>query len=213
VIAAETHRRPTAIRPGRQGGLRLVHLHLLSRRIPTAVLALAGCGVVLAVAVMVHWTGGRGAPPQLSSLIEGAAAALIAVTTRNPFGDPERVAGRWLPALRLAIALALTGIAAGSLAAGSAAGSLPGGELAMIRNLAGIVGLGLICASVLGGALAWVGALAYLSLVEYAFGAAWQSPWTWPTRPPDDTGAALCAGLAFAAGLLFLTILGPRETA
>ena len=50
------------------------------------------------------------------------AAAVLAVTTLGPFGDPERAACCWLPWLRLAAVVALTAAAFGALAAGAGAG-------------------------------------------------------------------------------------------
>ena len=99
---------------------------------------------------------------QLPLVFEAVAAASITVTTASPFGEPERVAGRWLPVLRLAAALALTGLAAGLLAAAGAGAHLAGGTLDVLRNVAGVTGLGLLGAAVLGGGLAWTGPAAYL---------------------------------------------------
>ena len=55
-------------------------------------------------------------------MVETGAAAIIAVTTYGPFGEPERATGRWLPWLRLGAALALTAAAFGALAAGATGG-------------------------------------------------------------------------------------------
>ena len=83
----------------------------------------------------------------------------------------------------------------------------------MLRSVAGITGIGLLSAAALGGALAWVGPMAYAVLGEVALSAAWHTPWTWPARPPEDHGAALCAGLAFAAGIIVITVRGARDSA
>jgi len=34
----------------------------------------------------------------------------------------------------------------------------------------------------------------------------------WPTRPPHDRGGAICAGLVLVAGLVLITVYGPRES-
>ncbi len=47
-------------------GPRLVWLHLRSRRVPTAVLALAVCGGVLRAALYWHWTFGAACSPSSS---------------------------------------------------------------------------------------------------------------------------------------------------
>jgi hypothetical protein len=193
-------------------GARLVRLHLASRRALTCLLALAACAVALRTAL--HWMPGGGvASRQLPLTIEAGAAAVIGVTTRSPFGEPERATGRWLPFLRLGATMAVAGAAIGALAAGSASAHLAGGALGMLRDLAGLTGIALLAAALLGGSLAWVGPLAYLVVTLHALGAAWTTPWIWPARPPHDLGAALCAALVFAAGVTVITIRGARDSA
>ena len=114
-------------------------------------------------------------------LLEAGTASVIAVTTYSPFGEPERATGRWLPYLRFGTAGALTGIAVGLLSAGAAAAHLPGGTLDVVRNVAGMTGIGLISAAVIGGGLSWIGPMAYLVLSEDAILNAWRTPWVWPT--------------------------------
>ena len=53
--------------------------------------------------------------------------------------------------------------------------------------------------------------MAYLVVTEGALAGGWTTPWIWPARPPHDVGGALCAGLAVAAGLVLITVRGPRE--
>jgi hypothetical protein len=129
-----------------------------------------------------------------------------------PFGEPERATGRWLPYLRLAAAAALTAAAFGALAAGATGGNLPGGSVALLRNVAGITGLGLLAAVVLGGMLAWAGPMAYLLVTEVTLQGNPTTPWVWPARAPHDLGGALCAAGVFAAGAVFITLRGPRES-
>jgi hypothetical protein len=83
----------------------------------------------------------------------------------------------------------------------------------MLRDLAGLTGIALLAAALLGGSLAWVGPLAYLVVTLHALGAAWTTPWIWPAWPPHDLGAALCAALVFAAGVTVITIRGARDSA
>ena len=199
--------------PGR-GWLRLAWLYLVSRRVPAAAGLLAGFGALLWVALHWHWSvsGGPAAAIVIPLAIEAGAAAVIAVTTYGPFGEPERATGRWLPFLRLGAAVALTAAAIGALAAGSTGGELPGGFVALARNVAGITGTGLLCAALLGGILAWTGPMAYLVLTETALAGGATTPWIWAGRPPHDVGGALCAGLVFAAGLVLVTVRGVRES-
>jgi len=203
-----------AVGPG-QGWLRLAWLHLVSRRAPGALALLAGFGVLLWAALFWHWNiaGGAAAAYAIPLTVEAGAAAVIAVSTYGPFGEPERATGRWLPYLRLGAVVVLTAAAVGALAAGAAGGTLPDGFLAMFRNVAGITGIGLLCAEVLGGMLAWAGPMAFLVLTESMLAGDRTSPWVWPTRPPHDLGAALCAAGVFAAGAVLVMLRGPRESA
>jgi len=201
-----------AARPGRlaASAARLAWLHLRSRRAPAAVLALAVCGVALR-AVM-HWqlTSGGASAQQIPLIIEGGAAAVIAVTAHSPFGEPERAAGRWLPLLRLGAVLALTGVAIGLLQLAVTGASLNDGVLTLARNVVGITGIGLLASLVTGGLLAWILPLGYVGFAEYALAETWRSPWTWPARPPTDRGACICAALVFAVGLAAYTLRGAR---
>jgi hypothetical protein len=195
------------------GWLRLARLYLASRRVPAAMGVLAALGGMLWAALHWHWNvaGGAAAQQLVPLAVETGAAAVIAVTTYGPFGELERATGRWLPYLRLGAAVVLTAAAVGALAAGATAGYLPGGTLAMLRNLAGLTGIGLLSAAAAGGALAWAGPMAYLVVAESALAAGWTTPWTWPARPPHDLGAALCAAVVFAAGTAIITVRGDRD--
>ena len=197
-------------------GLRLVRLHLASRRIPVALAAVAACAAGLRVALHWHWDA-YGAL-QLPLVFETGCAAVIAVTTASPLGEPERATGRWLPFLRLGAALALTAAAVSALAAAGTGAQLAGGALDVLRNVAGLTGIGLLCAAVIGGGLAWAGPLAYMVVAAYELYAAWHggaltTPWIWPARTPHDVGATICAGLVFAAGMVVITVRGARDSA
>jgi hypothetical protein len=195
--------------------LRLAWLYLVSRRAPVALALLAGLGALLWAALHWHWgvSGGHAAQVVFPLMTEAGAAAVIAATTYGPFGEPERATGRWLPYLRLGATVALTAAAIGALALGSTGGALPGGFAAMARNVAGMTGVGLLCAVVLGGMLAWTGPIAYWVLAEAALANGLTTPWIWPARPPLDRGGAICAYLVFAVGLALITVRGVRESA
>ena len=194
--------------------LRLVRLYLVSRRVPGALALLAGFGVLLWAALFGHWNiaGGAAAAMVIPLIMEAGVAAVIAVSTYGPFGEPEQATGRWLPYLRLGTAVGLTAAAVGALAAGTTGGTLPGGFLAMFRNVAGFAGVGLLSAALLGGMLAWAGPMAYLVLTETMLSGGRSSPWVWPTKPPHDLGAALCAAGFSVAGTVLITLRGARES-
>jgi hypothetical protein len=147
---------------------------------------------------------------QVPLVIEAATATIVAATTRSPFGESERATGRRLPYLRLGLALALTATALAALAAGSAGAHLAGGERELLRNVAGLLGIGLLSAPLFG-AYAWVGPIAYTVVAEYALTAHWTSPWIWPGRSPHDPAAAIWAGLIFVAGVAVIAAWGPRD--
>jgi len=191
-------------------GARLTWLHLRSRRVPAALLALAAWGGALRAVQHWHLMSGGVLTQQGPLVIETGAAVVIAITTHSPFGEAERAVGRWLPYLRLASALALTGLAVAALQLGVTGASLPGGVLTMARNVIGITGIGLLASLVTGGLLAWILSFGYLGFAEYALNEAWRNPWTWPARPPADRGAWICAALVFAVGLAAVTLRGAR---
>jgi hypothetical protein len=196
--------------------MRLARLYATSRRIPSAVTAIAACALGLRIALTGHWDS-YGAL-QLPLVFETAAATAIMVTVASPLGEPERITGRWLPYLRLAATLALTAAAFGALAAVGAGAHLAGGTLDVLRNLAGLTGIGLLCAATINSGLAWAGPAAYLIPGAYALYTQWHrpaltTPWLWPARPPHDLGAAICAGLVFAAGVAVITARGARDPA
>jgi hypothetical protein len=178
------------------------------------VAAIAACAIGLRIALIGHWDS-YGAL-QLPLVFEAGSAAAIAVTTASPLGDPERAGGRWLPFLRVAAAVALTVAAVSALAAAGTGAHLAGGPLDVLRNVAGMTGLGLLCAAALGGGLAWVGPTGYLVVGAYALYTQWHgpaltTPWIWPARPPHDLGAAICAGLVFMAGTAVIAVRGARD--
>jgi hypothetical protein len=174
---------------------------------------LAGLAALLSASLYWHWTiAGDAAARQFVPLtMEAGAAAVIAVTTAGPFGEPERAAGRWMPWLRFAAAVALTGIAIGVLSAAATAGAIPGGTLALLRNLGGVTGIGLLSAAVLGGSFGWTGPMAYLVITEGALAHRLTTPWIWAAYGPHDFAAAVCAALVFAAGLVLVTVRGDRD--
>jgi hypothetical protein len=197
-----------------EAGLRLTHLHLASRRVPSGLAVLAVCGAALWAVLRWHWTVGSGTGAQsIPVILEAGAASVVMVVTRSPFGESERPVGRWLPYLRLGVTVAMTAAAVGALAAGSAiAGGLDGGVLDLLRNVAGFTGIGLVLATVIGAGLAWTGPLAHMVVAEFAILESWTTPLVWPARPPHDRGSAICAALVFAVGLVAITIRGSCDT-
>jgi hypothetical protein len=205
---------------GRSGSQRsgavLARLFGVSRRVPAALVVIAACSAGLRIALIAHWDA-YGAL-QLPLIFEVGAVVAVTATVASPFGDPERVAGGRLPFLRLAVALAMTLIAAGTLALAGTGANLAGGTLDVLRNVAGMTGIGMLFAAALGGALGWTGPVGYLVLGVYAIYTQWHgpaltTPWLWPARPPHDLGAAICACLVLATGTAVVTVRGARDPA
>jgi hypothetical protein len=184
-------------------------LHLKSRRVPAALAALIACAAVFQL--MLRWYDQGLLALHVPPIFESAAAAIVAITMRSPIGECERATGRWLPCLRLGTAVAVTAAAFGALAAGTSAAGLLGGADGLLRNVTGMAGVGLLTASAIGAPLSWIGPIAYLALTEEALGSGWRTPWTWPARPPDDVGAAICVALIFCAGLTVVAVRGARD--
>ena len=85
-------------------------------------------------------------------------------------------------------------------------------------NLAGLTGIGLLCAALIGGAMAGTGPTLYMLVGVYALYLQWHgpaltTPWVWPARPPHDLGAAICAAAVFVAGLAAAAWRGSRDEA
>jgi hypothetical protein len=195
---------------------RLFRLHLKSRRVPTAAVALLLCAPLLQWAIRStlgpgHPSGARVSVQQISLLLEVAAASVVSVGLHGPFGESERIAGRRLPWLRLGAALLLTAIALAAIYAGVVDTPLPAGTYAALRDTAGLIGLGIACTVLIGGHFAWVGPAVYWAVGAYAIADKWQTPWTWPARPGGDVGASLCAYGLLTASLLAITVIGPRQ--
>jgi hypothetical protein len=200
-------------RPGARipAGARLSWLHLRTRRVPAAILALAVCAGLLRAALLWHWTFNSGPyAQQVPMIIEAGAAAVIAMTAHSPFGEAERATGRWLPCLRLGVAAGLCAVAIGLLQLGVTGANLNAGAGVLARNVMGFTGLGLACSLVTGGLLAWTLPMGYMVFCQYALLEAWTAPWTWAVRPAADRGAWICAGLSLGAGLLLFANSGPR---
>jgi hypothetical protein len=197
---------------------RLTWLHLRSRRVPAALVALLACGAALWASLRYHWWLGTGsAADEVPLILQGCAAAIIAVTMHSPFGEPERAVGRPLPFLRAGLTLALCGAAVGFLALGAAVAYSPrsgvylaGGILPVARNVLGMTGIGLVFCLATGALLAWTGPLAFTAISQFALIANYSWPLTWPARPPADGGGWIAAMAVFAVGLVAVTIRGPR---
>ena len=221
MTATDIQKPPPAAAPAARqasSAARLAWLHLRSRRVPAALVALLACGVALWASLHYHWWLGTGnAADELPMILQGCAAGIIAVTTHSPFGEPERATGRRLPVLRPAWCSRCAGPPSGSSPSArrsrtdpQAGVHLAGGILAVARNVLGMTGIGLIFCLVTGALIAWTGPLAFTAISQFALIANYSEPLTWPARPPTDRGGWIAAMAVFAVGLIAFTIRGPR---
>jgi hypothetical protein len=189
---------------------RLIRLHAVGRGVPGGLLMLAVCA--LGLRIILHWAAsGTGGARPLPLLFEALAASVVGMTFRSPFGETERVAGHWLPLLRLGTAIVMTALAFAALAAGSAAAHLDLGYAGLARDLIGLVGIAFIVAVPIGAILSWLGPVAFWLLSLTAIGSGWTTPWVWPDRPPADVGAWVCTIAAFVVGTAGIAIFGARD--
>jgi hypothetical protein len=191
---------------------RLVRLHLDSRRTRGALVSLAGIALVLRAGAPVATDAGLFSQLTLM-LITVAAAAVIAASTDSPFGEGERAAGSPLPALRLIHLAVLTATATATVAIAGSTGSYGVGTAAIVRNLAGLTGVALLAAALVGAHLAWTAPLGYVMFCGGELDLQVSNLWTWPTRPAGDHAATAVAVALLIAGIAVVAVKGARLSA
>jgi len=187
---------------------RLVRLHLDSRRIRWALSLLAAIAVVLRAS---HpWTKEAGLFPELL-LLTAAAAAVIAAGTHSPSGEAEHTASSPLPALRLTHLLILSAAASAVFALAAITATYGQGTAAILRNLAGLAGIALLTAALLGANLSWTLPLGYVMVCGAELDQHVTSIWTWPILPASDHTATAISLALLAVGLAAVTLTGARD--
>lgn len=184
---------------------RLLQLHLRSRRVPLITLLIAILAGILRAAKPLT-EGGSEFAGLLPLVLMVGCAALIAASARSPFGDPERATFP-LPRLRLTHLLALVALAVAVVGA-ARVGDDP---VAGMRDVAGLTGLALLTAPVIGAALAWIAPLAYAIYCGGPLDVHQVDLWSWPALPGTDGTAALIAVALLAAGVATVTAVGARD--
>lgn len=199
---------------------RLFVLFLRSRLAGWGTLGLA----VVALGFLLYgalWAGSAELGGIVAVVVPLLLTVLIVGTTRSPFGEPERAASRPLAPLRFGQLTGMAGVAALSLilAAFTWPDAESGSDLRwlLLRNLLGLLGLGLLAALPLGASLGWVapslvGFLALFTKPNDLSGSSHDALWTWPTRAADDTSALVIALLLVVLGLLAYTCQPLCET-
>ncbi|MFI0219655.1 hypothetical protein [Streptomyces lydicus] len=141
------------------------------------------------------------------------AASAIGTGLHQHSAELDRTAVRAAWPRRLAHLLALTALAAGTLALAVPGHAQEFGAFAMVRNLLGAVGITAVSAAVTGARLSWLPTVAYLSAVYLAGGHAAgraATVWAWPVQPGPQPAAWACAALVFLLGAVLHAVRGPR---
>jgi hypothetical protein len=190
--------------------LRLVRLHLDSRRTRDAVALLAVIAAALRASQPV--TQGSGLFARLTlMLITAASASVIAGATRNPFGETERAASRPVSLLRLTQLTVVIAAAVAFTAISGWAASYGTSPAAILRNLAGLTGIALITAAVFGAHLSWTVPLGYVMYCGGELDIQAASRWSWPLLPAGDHAASAIAAGLLAAGVAAVSAAGGRD--
>lgn len=191
--------------------VRLPALYLRSRSAGPAVALLA----LVPAAVWLWWVDGSGHPgltmalaPMMGPL---AAAVIVAVGARSPFGEVEAAAGHRLPWLRLLHLPGLMLLAGAGLGLAAMGWSLPDAPWILVRNLIGLTGVALISARVLGAGKSWLPPLAYVVLCGGAVDQQNVTGWTWPALGATDVTATMLALALVATGLVAVVPSGARN--
>lgn len=184
---------------------RMYVLYLRSRRVPLAVLLMVVIAGVLGGVGPLTDSGSEFAV-LLPLVLLVAVAAVIAASTRSPFGDPERATFP-LPRLRLVhlMALVAIGVVLGGLA------RLGHDPAAGMRDVAGLTGLALLGTPLVGAALGWILPLAYVVYCGGPVDIHQVGLSAWPALSGDNFWAALIALTLLTAGVGTVTAVGARE--
>jgi hypothetical protein len=180
----------------------------------------AAGGVLLTVAVglaigqramVLRYGSGAGIP--YAVLLPVLAACVIAGSSRSSAHEFERTAARRLVRYRLLATAGLLVLASAGFWLVTAGLPAPVGPVAAVRNLAGLTGLGLLGARLLGGRLAWVlPCTLVISVVSVASGTEGAAAvLVWPMRPDSDGLAGAIAAALLVAGAAAVGWTGTRE--
>ena len=142
-----------------------------------------------------------------------AAACLVGLSARSPFGEVETTTSRPLPLLRFGHLAGLLAYGAVALSFATPLWGMDQVDWLLARNLLGFAGLSLLSARVLGSGLSWMPPFAYGSIVLIAgrdIKGEW-TRWAWPTQPVEDVPSAFVAGVLLIAGFAIACLTEARE--
>lgn len=191
-------------------------LYARSRALPLTVVTLIVTAVLATVcAHRLHTTyldPDRRVP--VVALAPMLAASAIGTSLYEYAAELDRTAVRRAVPRRLAQLLALTALAAGTLALAVPGQAADFGAEAMVRNVLGAVGVTAASAAVIGARLSWLPTITYLSATylsgAHARGRA-ATVWAWAIQPGPQPAAWAVAVGAFVVGGALYTLCGARE--
>lgn len=190
-------------------------LYARSRGIPVALAILAataGLAVWAAYGLDAYLDPKRRVP--VVALAPLLASAVISTSFHQYADELDRTAVRpWWPR-RLAHLLALTALAAASLALAVLGHTTEFGAPAMVRNTLGAVGIATASAALIGARLSWLPTFAYLSAIYLGapgVHGGWAAVWAWPMQPGRQPAAWATAGVAYVAGAALYAWRGSRR--
>ncbi len=190
---------------------RLAVLFLRSRQTTPIVVSLIAVAIVAGLALGA--SNNDDLTRILRMVVPLAAAVVIGAATGSPFGEAERTASRALPPVRLGHLRLLIGAGAALLAL---AALVPGedGYGTLLRNGAGLVGMALIGARLVGAGFSWMLPLVYAAVVfaDFLVKPDRDASWRWPLQPYDDAASWLIAVAFLVAGLGMVAWHGGRDT-
>jgi hypothetical protein len=195
---------------------RLMTLFLRSRQASPTLLTLVGVAAATGLAFALITSA------ELALLVRSvgplAAAVVVGVAVRSPFGETERLASAALALLRAGHVAGLVVVAAIGLGIGGAlwrpAGiSIEDAVTILTRNLAGFAGLALIAAVLIGGGLSWLAPLGFGggTMMAHLVGIADDAWWYWPVQDADDGSARFVATALLVVGIVALSRMGARD--
>lgn len=189
--------------------MRLATLYLRSR------LAGYGAATVLAVALFA-WGTSLGVPYPPSGIAQTkqlvvlvlsplACACVVGAGAHSPFGETERTVAYPLHGIRTVHLVGLISWAGLLLVLGASAHDANSVSWECIRNLAGLSGLALLTARILGGYLSWTVPVFYATAAPFVLRGPDDEKWAWLAwvyRPGSDNLSWIIASSLLAAGLI-----------
>ncbi|MEV0368889.1 hypothetical protein AB0I10_03545 [Streptomyces sp. NPDC050636] len=190
-------------------------LYCRSRALPLTVATLLGTALLAAVCAhrLNAYTDPYQHVPLVMALAPMIAAAVIGNSLYQHSAELERTAVRPAWPRRLAHLLALTTLAAGTLALAVPGHAQEFGAPVMVRNLVGAVGITAVAATVIGARLSWLPTVAYLGAVSLAGGGAPGRAamiWAWAVQPGPQPAAWAAAAGTFVVGGALYAVRGAR---